>query len=50
MIAVNGCGPTCLAMVYAGITKDTAMTPADIAEYCQIIIIIMMIQEHHGHL
>ena len=34
MIAVNGCGPTCLAMVYAGITKDTAMTPADIAEYC----------------
>ena len=34
MIAVNGCGPTCIAMVYAGITKDTAMTPADIAEYC----------------
>lgn len=34
IIGVNGCGPTCLAMVYAGITKDTAMTPADIAEYC----------------
>lgn len=34
IIGVNGCGPTCLAMVYAGITKDTAMTPADIAQYC----------------
>ncbi len=34
IIGVNGCGPTCLSMVYAGITKDTAMTPADIAQYC----------------
>lgn len=34
IIAVNGCGPTCMSMVYSGLKKDTAMSPAEMAEYC----------------
>ncbi|MCI7813045.1 MAG: papain-like cysteine protease family protein [Lachnospiraceae bacterium] len=33
VIAVNGCGPTALAMVIAGLTGDTSITPARVATY-----------------
>lgn len=32
MVAVEGCGPTCLAMVATGLTGDTSLTPKKIAE------------------
>lgn len=32
-IAISGCGPTALAMVVEGLTKDTTVTPAVVAEY-----------------
>ncbi len=32
-VAVNGCGPTCLAMVYVYITGSTDMSPADMAAF-----------------
>lgn len=32
-IAVNGCGPTCLAMVYVYVTGKTDMTPADMGAF-----------------
>lgn len=32
-VAVNGCGPTCLAMVYVCITGNTDMSPADMAAF-----------------
>lgn len=28
IVALSGCGPTCLSMVYIGLTGDTSMTPA----------------------
>lgn len=33
IIAVSGCGPTCLSMVVAGLTGDETVTPAVVAEY-----------------
>lgn len=34
IIAINGCGPTCMSMIYTGLTGNTDMTPADIADFC----------------
>jgi len=34
IIAVNGCGPTCMSMVYTGLTGNTDKSPAAIAEFC----------------
>ncbi len=33
IIAVSGCGPTCMSMVIAGLTGDASVTPAKMAEY-----------------
>lgn len=33
VIAIDGCGPTCLAMVVAGLTGDAAMTPKKMADF-----------------
>ena len=33
MIALDGCGPTCLSMVYIGLTGDTSMNPKEMADY-----------------
>ena len=33
IIAIDGCGPTCMSMVYTGITGDTSKSPANIAEF-----------------
>ena len=33
MIAINGCGPTALAMAAAGLTGDTSITPFRVAQY-----------------
>lgn len=33
IIAINGCGPTCISMVYTGLTQKTDMTPADVADF-----------------
>lgn len=33
IVAVCGCGPTCLSMVLSGLTGDKSLTPAKIAEY-----------------
>lgn len=33
IIAVSGCGPTCLSMVFAGLTRDWSITPALVAAY-----------------
>lgn len=33
MIAVAGCGPTCMAMAYLHLTGDTSMNPRKMAEY-----------------
>lgn len=33
IIAVSGCGPTCMAMVAAGLNQDPSITPAKTAEY-----------------
>ncbi len=35
-VAIDGCGPTSLAMVVVGLTKDKTMTPAKIANFSQI--------------
>lgn len=35
LLAVTGCGPTCLAMAAAGLTGDNAITPAAVAEQAQ---------------
>lgn len=32
-IAVSGCGPTCMSMIIAGLTGDSSVTPAKIAQY-----------------
>lgn len=34
IIAISGCGPTCMSMVYSGLLKNISMSPADMAEYC----------------
>ena len=34
IIAINGCGPTCMSMVYIGLTGDTDKNPAVIADFC----------------
>lgn len=34
IIAISGCGPTCMSMVYSGLFKNTSMSPSDMAEYC----------------
>ena len=33
ILAINGCGPTALSMVYTGLTGDNKMTPFKIAEF-----------------
>lgn len=33
IVAVSGCGPTCLSMVISGLTGDASLTPAKMAEY-----------------
>lgn len=33
IVAVSGCGPTCLAMVASGLTGDNMITPAIVADY-----------------
>ena len=33
IVAVSGCGPTCLSMVFSGLTGDKTLTPARLAEY-----------------
>ena len=33
MIAVNGCGPTAIAMVAAGLTGDNTVTPYKVAQF-----------------
>lgn len=35
LLAVTGCGPTCLAMAAAGLTGNNAITPAAVAEQAQ---------------
>ena len=35
MIALSGCGPTCMTMAYLYFTGDTAMNPRKMAEYAQ---------------
>lgn len=34
ILAISGCGPTCMSMVYSGLLKNTSMSPSDMAEYC----------------
>ncbi len=33
LLALSGCGPVCLSMVYVGLTGDTAMDPKAMAEF-----------------
>ncbi len=35
MLAVNGCGPTCLAMVLVGLLQDEEINPKKVAEYSE---------------
>lgn len=35
MIATTGCGPTCIAMVAAGLTQDASITPKMVADYAE---------------
>ena len=35
MIAINGCGPTVIAMVAAGLTGDNSITPYKVAQYAE---------------
>lgn len=35
MIAITGCGPTCLSMVYSGLTGDTAYHPLRMAQFAE---------------
>lgn len=35
IIAINGCGPTCLAMVYVGLRGDSKMNPKQMALYSE---------------
>ncbi len=34
ILAISGCGPTCMSMIYSGLLKNTSMSPADMAQYC----------------
>lgn len=34
VLAISGCGPTCMSMVYSGLLKNTSMSPSDMAGYC----------------
>lgn len=34
IIAINGCGPTCMSMVYTGLTGNTENDPAAVADFC----------------
>jgi len=34
ILAISGCGPTCMSMVYSGLLKNTSMSPSDMAGYC----------------
>ncbi len=33
IVAISGCGPTCMAMVASGLTGDASITPAKVAAY-----------------
>lgn len=35
LIATTGCGPTCVAMVAAGLTQDASITPKVVADYAE---------------
>lgn len=35
LMALSGCGPTCLAMVAAGLTGNAAVTPYEVARYAE---------------
>lgn len=39
MIALDGCGPTCLSMVYVGLTCDTSLNPKEMAEYSEAYLV-----------
>lgn len=34
IVAIDGCGPTCMSMVYTGLTEKSDMSPAEMADYC----------------
>lgn len=34
IMALNACGPTCMAMIYVGLTGDTTENPLSVAELC----------------
>ena len=34
-MALAACGPTCLAMVAAGLTENAAVTPCEVARYAE---------------
>lgn len=34
IMALNACGPTCMAMIYVGLTGDTSENPLSVAELC----------------
>jgi len=34
ILAINGCGPTCMSMVYTALTGKTDMNPAAVADFC----------------
>lgn len=34
-LAVNGCGPTCLSMVFCGLTGDTSLNPLEMAKFSE---------------
>lgn len=34
IVAINGCGPTCMSMVYTGLTGNSDYTPAEMADFC----------------
>lgn len=35
MLAITGCGPTCLSMVLCGLTKDAAWSPIKVAKFAE---------------
>lgn len=35
IIAINGCGPTCLSMVAVGLLKDTSLNPKKVAQFSE---------------
>ncbi len=34
IVAIAGCGPTCMSMVYTGLTEKSDMSPAQMANFC----------------